>query len=65
MSNKYKEIQRLQFLQELQGRELMRKAIRKAIHTVLERRNQEDYERLIREQDEIRLRSKVRKILAE
>ena len=43
MSDKNKEIQRLEFLRELRGRELMRKAIRKAIHTVLETRNQEKY----------------------
>ncbi len=65
MSDKNKEIQRLEFLQELRGRELMRKAIRKAIHTVLEKRNHEDFERLLREQDERRLRSTVRAILAE
>ena len=65
MSDKNKEIQRLEFLQELQGRKLMRKAIRKAIHTVLEKRNQEDYERLLQEQNEIRLRAQVRRILAE
>ena len=65
MSDKNKEIQRLEFLQELRGRDLMRKAIRKAIYTVLEKRNQEDYERLLAEQDEIRLRAQVRRILSE
>jgi hypothetical protein len=60
-----KELERLQFLQELKGRELMRKAIRKAIHTVLERKNNEDYEELIREQNEVTLRAHVRRILAE
>lgn len=65
MSDKNKEIQRLEFLRELRGRELMRKAIRKAIHTVLEKRNQENYEKLLREQDEITLRAHVRRILAE
>tara|TARA_E500000331_G_scaffold12874_1_gene11558 strand:+ start:4862 stop:5713 length:852 start_codon:yes stop_codon:yes gene_type:complete len=65
MNNKDKEIQRLQFLQELRGRKLMRKAIRKAITTVLERRNQESYEKLLRENDEQKLRAYVRTMLAE
>ena len=60
-----KEIQRLQFLQELKGRELMRKAIRKAIHTVLERRNQEDFNRIVQETQENELRMHIRSILKE
>ena len=65
MNDKNKELERLQFLQELKGRELMRKAIRKAIHTVLEKRNNENYEELLREQNEVKLRAHVRRILAE
>jgi len=65
MNDKNKEIQRLEFLRELRGRDLMRKAIRKAIHTVLERRNQEDFNKLLQEQDEVTLRSHVRRILSE
>lgn len=60
-----KEIQRLQFLQELKGRNLMRKAIRKAIHTVLEKKNQNDYDKLLQEQEELRLRAKIQCMLAE
>jgi len=65
MSDKDKEIQRLEFLQELRGRALMRKAIRQAITIVLEKRNQADYEKIREEQDELVLRTHVRRILRE
>tara|TARA_Y100001938_G_C7982700_1_gene375243 strand:- start:157 stop:942 length:786 start_codon:yes stop_codon:yes gene_type:complete len=43
----------------------MRKAIRKAIHTVLERRNQEDFNRIVQETQENELRMHIRSILKE
>tara|TARA_R100000700_G_C3155911_1_gene133191 strand:- start:348 stop:1208 length:861 start_codon:yes stop_codon:yes gene_type:complete len=60
-----KELQRLEFLKEIKGRELMRKAIRKAIHTVIENKKQEMFDEVIAEQDEIRLRAHIRNILSE
>lgn len=62
---KNKELQRLEFLQELKNRELMRKAIRKAIRTVVENRKQELFEHSIQEQQEIALRAHIRSILTE
>ena len=62
---KNNELQRLEFLQELKNRELMRKAIRKAIRTVVENRKQELFEQSIQEQQEITLRAHIRSILTE
>ena len=59
------DLKRIEFLKELKARKLMREAVRKAIHTVLEKRNEEDFERLQIEQEETALRSYIRSYLSE